>query len=96
MLSTNENKADIFIEKMVYFFKLEEKKDLVNDLIIILKSRKYERDLKEMIYFFENLNLQNNKKDDWNYKLSSKYKKLSEMELKDLKKNLEELKKWNI
>ena len=92
MLSKNEAKAEIFIEQMKTYFNLKGKDELIKDLTIIFKSKKYEMDLKSIIYFFENLNFKNDKEDDWNKKLPSKFKNLSEMNLEELKKNLKELK----
>ena len=88
MLCNDESKAKKFIEQMVNFFKIKEKA-LTNDLTIIFKSKKYEIDLKSIIYFFESFQKDNN---DWNNKLSSKYINLSGIELEELKKNLKELK----
>ena len=57
---------------------------MIKDLALLFNSKKYELDLKSIIYFFNSLN----KEDDWNKKLSNKYEKLSEM-------NLEDKWKWN-
>ena len=70
MLSKNESKAeelikqmnDYFIKEeknkqMKYYSRIEEKKELINDLTMLFKSKKYEMDLKIIIYFFESLNL---------------------------------------
>ena len=93
MISNNESKANIFFEQMTKYFKLEEKKQLNKDLTLIIKSKKYEMDLKSIIYFFESLNFEkDDNKDKWNEKISKKYAKLSEMNLEELKKNLKELK----
>ena len=73
---------------MVNNFKIKEK-TLLNELTLIFKSKKYEIDLKSIIYFFESFQ-KNNK--DWNMKLSDKYKYLSGMDVEELKKNLKELK----
>ena len=95
IISNDESKANEFIKKMIDYFEIKDKNELIEELTLIFKSKKYEMDLKSIIYFFDNLTIDNNK-DDWNKKLSSKYKKLSEMDLEDLKKNLKELKKNEI
>ena len=92
MLSVNESKADIFIKQMVDYFEIKEKKELINQLSLIFKSKKYELDLKSIIYFFDSLNFQKDTNDDFKKKLDKKYEKLSEMDIVDLKNNLEELK----
>ena len=89
-LINNEKRAEEFFETFKKYFNIGENK--VKDLALLFNSKKYELDLKSIIYFFNSLN----KEDDWNKKLSNKYEKLSEMNLEDLKKNLEELKKEEI
>ena len=97
ILGKNESIADKFITQMIDYFKIKDKKELINEITLIFKSKIYEMDLKSIIYFFENLNYQKgNNKDKWNEKLSSKYKRLSEMNLDDLKKSLVELKNSGI
>ena len=92
MLSNNESKANNFIDQMIKHFKIKDKKDLISELTLIFKSKMYEMDLKSIIYFFESLNIQkDNNKNKWDSKISSKYKALSEMNLKDLKESLKEL-----
>ena len=88
ILSNDESKTNKFINQIIDYFKIENK-ILIKDLIIIFKSKNFERDLKSIIYFFESF-----QKDNilWNKQLSSKYKNLSGMELEELKNNLKELK----
>ena len=62
----------------------EENKELINDLTLLFNSKKYEMDLKSIIFFFKCFR----KDDERNKKLLNKYKKLSEM-------NLEDKRKWN-
>jgi hypothetical protein len=96
MISNNESKAEKFIKQMIDYFKITDKK-LIEGLKIIFKSKKYEMDLNIIIYFFENLNIQNyNNKDNWIQNNIDKYKNLSGMNLKDIEKSLEELKKNEI
>ena len=93
MLTNNESKTNTFIEQIKNYFKIKENSLLIKELTIIFKSKKYEMDLKSIIYFFESFQKDNK---DWNSELSSKYKNLSEMDLEDLKNNLEELKRKEI
>ena len=44
-------------------FQIQAKTELIKDLTIILKSKKYEIDLNSIIYFFENFNSKDN---NWN------------------------------
>ena len=88
ILSLNELKIEKCIEQMIDYFNLD-KKELINDLTILLKSKIYEMDLKKIIFFFECFEIND---EYWNKKLSKKYEKLSEMSLNELKKNLRELK----
>jgi hypothetical protein len=83
---------------MKKYFKIEEKqKGLMDDLTLIFKSKKYEMDLKSIIYFFENLKFPNaNNEDTFKEKIPSKYKKLSEMNLEELKQSLKDLKENGI
>jgi hypothetical protein len=57
----------------------EENKELINDLTLLFNSKKYEMDLKGIIFFFKCFI----KDDERNKKLLNKYKKLSEMNLED-------------
>ena len=56
-------------------------------------SKKYEMDLKSIIFFFEHFQKDNEK---WNKIMPDKYKYLSEMEPEDIKKILDELQKTGI
>ena len=89
LLSYNESKAEKFIEQMKEYFNIKENKELEEEITILFKSKKYEIDIKSIIYFFESFETNNSK---WNKRLSTKYEELSKMNLGDLKKNLEELK----
>ena len=96
MISDNKSKEEI-IKQMTDYFEISEKKELINELTIILKSKKFEMDLKSIIYFFENLNIEkDDNKDKWNEIISNKYKKLSEMNIEDLKTSLNKLKENGI
>ena len=91
ILSNNEKKADEFINqiKKYYIDAIKNKAELINDLSIIFKSKKYEMDLKSIIFFFESIN-PNDKK--WNNNLPKGYETLSKMDLENLKKILVGLK----
>ena len=80
-----ESISDKFIEQMANYFDIKDEKKK-NDLSIIIKSKRYEMVVKSIKFFFENF--QNKKK-------IQKYD-LSEMKLKDLKRNLKKLKDDNI
>ena len=84
---SNGTKADLFIRQMIDYFKINNQ-ELISDLILMFKNKKYEMDIKSIIYFFESF--QNDNK-NWNEKLSNKLTNLSEMDLQELKKNLKEL-----
>lgn len=60
---------------------------MIEDLNILFNSKKYELDLESIIYFFNCLN----KDDKWIKKLSKKIEKLSDVNLTNMKKNLQEL-----
>ena len=90
MLSHNESKTDEFINQMIDYFELKDKKELIKEFTLLIKSKKFERDLKGIIYFFENFQKKDNN-DDWIKKLSFKNINLSELNLEDLKKKLKEL-----
>jgi len=108
IVSNNESKADLLIEQMInYYIKenketkdkkkaeeiKEEKKDLINDLIIIFKSKKYEMDLKSIIFFFKSFNPNDT---SWNKKLSKEFETLSKEDLQNLKTILKDLQKNKI
>jgi hypothetical protein len=61
-------------------------------LTLFFNDKKYERDLKSIIYFFNCLN----KEEDWSKNLAKNYEKLSEERLDKLKSKLEELKSKGI
>ena len=51
MISDNKSKEEI-IKQMTDYFEISEKKELINELTIILKSKKFEVDLKSITYLF--------------------------------------------
>ena len=95
ILSNNESKADQLIEQIKNHNKglLKDRTEIINDLTIIFKSKKYEMDLKSIFFFFESINPDDNR---WNKNIPKEYETLSNMDLITLKKTLESLKKVNI
>ena len=87
-LINNEEKAKKLIDDMIKYYGIKNK-DLIDDLTILFKTKKYEMDINSIIYFFEFFQINN---DSWNNKLSKKYKNLSKKNNKDIKTYLEELK----
>ena len=85
-LINNDKISDKFFETLKYYINFEENKELFDNLFLLFNSKKYELDIKSIIYFFNYLN----KEDEWLKNLSKNYSKLSEMNLNELKKNLKE------
>ena len=67
-LSTNEKRAQEFIDNLKEYFRIENK-DLINDLTILFKIKKYEMDINSIIFFFEFFQKDN---PNWNQKLDKK------------------------
>ena len=84
----DESKSDLFINQMISYFNIKNK-TVIEDLKMIIKSKKYEMIIKSIKYFFENFL---NKK----LILPVKNINLSEMNLNSIKKVLNELKRNNI
>ena len=82
-----ESKSDEFIKQMENFFDIKNEENQ-KDLSIIIKSKKYEMVVKSIKFFFENFS---SKK-----LILPKNIELSEMNLKDLKRTLNNLKDDNI
>ena len=91
-LILNERRSEEFLKTFIWYFNISGNKEFIEDFTILFKSKKYEYDLKCIIYFFNYLN----KSDEWIKNLSKKYENLSEMNLKDLKTNILELKNEGI
>ena len=82
-----ESKSDKFIEQMIDYFNIKDDEEKEN-MKIIIKSKKYEMDVKSIKFFFENFS---------NKKLTlPKNIDLSTMKLEDLKRTLNKLKNDNI
>ena len=83
----DESESALFINQMKDYFDIKDK-SIIEDLIILIKSKKYEIIVKSIKYFFDNYT---------NEKLKMPENlNLSQMELKELKKVLNELKQNNI
>ena len=87
-LINNEERAKKFIDNMINYYRITNQ-NLIEDLTILFKTKKYEMDINSIIYFFEFFQINN---DSWNNKLSKKYKNLSKNNNKDIKTYLNELK----
>jgi len=92
-LNADESKIELFIAQMIKYFNIEEKNDLIKDLTIIFLSKKFEMDLKSIIFFFESFN-KNDK--EWNQTLSKDYETLSQLKFRELKEKLIYLKNKGI
>ena len=87
-ISNNEGKAQKFIKDLKKHYKIEDEK-LIDKLTILFKSKKYEKDINSIIFFFSYFQKDNQK---WNEKLSEeKYKDLSEKPFEQILKKLNEL-----
>ena len=93
ILSNNETKANQLINQIKNYCGIKEETELINDLKILFKSKKYEMDLKSIIFFFKCYNPNDIK---WNNNFQKGYENLSTMDLNELKKTLNELEKNGI
>ena len=91
-LINNEERAKKFIDNMINYYGITNQ-NLIEDLTILFKTKKYEMDINSIIYFFEFFQINN---DSWNNKLSKKYKNLSKNNNEDIKIYLNELKENGI
>ena len=83
----DESKSNEFIKQMVEYFNITDEKK-IEELTIIIKSKKYEMVVKSIKFFFDNFS---------GKKITlPKDIELSEMNLKDLQRTLNDLKKANI
>jgi len=67
-LRANEDRLQEFINYLKNYFCIKNK-DLINDILILFKSKKYEMDIISIIFFFEFFQKDN---DIWNKKLDKK------------------------
>ena len=92
LLSNSDERAEILIKKIKDYFNINKNEEFINDLEIIIKSKKYENDLKSIIYFFESFPADTK----WSKKLPNDYETLSKKDLDELKKDLNKLDKDGI
>ena len=90
-LSNNEERAQEFIQKLKEYYKITNE-NIIDELTILFKIKKYELDINSNIFFFEYFEKDNS---EWNKKITE-YQDLSKKGLKEIKKNLKELKDNNI
>ena len=87
-LSNNEERAQDFIKNLLEHYDINNE-NLIDELTILFKSKKYELDINSMIFFFKYFETDN---ESWNNKLSEKYENLSSKDFSDIKNRLTELK----
>ena len=87
-LSNNEERAQNFIKNLLEHYDINNE-NLIDELTILFKSKKYELDINSMIFFFKYFETQN---ESWNNKLSEKYENLSSKDFSEIKNRLTELK----
>ena len=51
-LSNNEERSKEFIKNLTDYYNIEDE-NLIDELTILFKSKKYEMDIKSIIFFFE-------------------------------------------
>ena len=71
----------MIIDEMIYYFDIGKNYQLINEIILILKNKIYEKNLKSIIFFFENFQKDNRK---WNKLLPDEYKYLSESNIEGI------------
>ena len=86
-LSNNEERSQEFIKNLINYYNINDEQ-LIDELTILFKSKKYEMDIKSIIFFFENFEKDN---EEWNNKLKINLKSWEE-DFKTIKKDLENLK----
>ena len=86
-LGNNEKLFDKFMQQIKVFFCLKNE-ELIDDLIILFQSKKYEKEINSIVYFFKNF------PEDKNFfnKLPNNYETISQKDFDELKKDLEMLK----
>ena len=94
-LINNKKRSNKFFKMFKKYFNIGvtiEEKEIMDDLTILFNSKKFELDLKAIIYFFDNFegNI------DLNQKMFEEYENLSELDLNNLKIKLKELKELGI
>ena len=86
-LSNNEERSKEFIKYLIDYYAINDE-TLIDELTILFKSKKYEMDIKSIIFFFEYLQKDNIK---WNDKLKIIQKSWEE-DFKTIKNDLNNLK----
>ena len=85
-LSNNEERSQEFIKNLISYFNIIDEK-LIDELTILFKSKKYEMDIKSIIFFFENFEKDNV---EWNNKLKINQESWEE-DFKTIKNDLNHL-----
>ena len=92
-LGSNEERAQKFITDFIKYYNINYD-NLIDELTILFKSKKYELDINSMIFFFDYFEKDN---EDWNKKLNKKFLDLSQSnEFSEIKNKLIELKENKI
>ena len=91
-ISNNEKKANKFINKFKTFFQINDEYK-IDELTILFKSKKFEKDINSIIFFFNYFEKDN---ETWNQKLSKEYENISENGFGEIKKKLIKLQKNQI
>ena len=94
-LSNNEETAKEFIKYLTDYYNINNE-NLIDDLKILFKSKKYELDINSIIFFFDNFKKEYSEDKEWDNKLSNKYKDLSQKSFEEIKLELKELQKNEI
>ena len=92
-LSNNEERSQELIKNLIDYYQIDVKndkdnKELIDNLTILFKSKKYEMDIKSIIFFFEYFEKGNT---EWNNKLKINLKSWEE-DFNSIKKDLNNLK----
>ena len=91
-LSNNETRAQEFIKNLIEYYEINNE-NLIDELTILFKSKKYELDINSIIYFFE----YKFEQDDWNKKLLPKSYVINwEKSFQNIKDDLKKLETNNI
>ena len=94
-LRNNEEKANDFIIKLIQYCEIENNTELIDELTILFKCKRYELDINSIIFFFENYFEKDNK--EWNDKIPPfNYERSWEKNFKDIKEDLNRLKENRI
>jgi len=92
ILCNNEEEAKNFIEKLKKLYNINDD-NIIDEITILFNTKKYDLEINSIIFFFEYF--QKNS-ENWNKKLSKKYKNLPKESPEEIKKRLNELKEDDI